>query len=173
MFCGSSNLCILCIVTPACVAHPGYKVIVSHAGTFCALFAFQMIHSYMEHLERSKHQHASTPADPSDTSTSTPARARWVDRFHFYSKCVFKTENCLWKFHKTTKKENQPRWGYTPPAPPTTRHMSVAIHIHYSIHVSMWLFWTLSEHSQNENHIHQITEHTVRNIQTQHWAQII
>ncbi|XP_076027920.1 C-Jun-amino-terminal kinase-interacting protein 4 isoform X2 [Genypterus blacodes] len=33
----------------------------------------EMIHSYMEHLERSKHQHAQT-AEPSDTST--PARAR-------------------------------------------------------------------------------------------------
>ncbi|KAK2820907.1 hypothetical protein Q5P01_023866 [Channa striata] len=36
----------------------------------------EMIHSYMEHLERSKHQHAATPTDPSDTGTSTSARAR-------------------------------------------------------------------------------------------------
>ena len=36
----------------------------------------QMIHNYMEHLERTKHQHAVTTAEPSDTSTST--RIRWV-----------------------------------------------------------------------------------------------
>ncbi|XP_026206563.1 C-Jun-amino-terminal kinase-interacting protein 4 isoform X6 [Anabas testudineus] len=36
----------------------------------------EMIHSYMEHLERSKHQHASTPADPSDTGTGTSTRTR-------------------------------------------------------------------------------------------------
>ncbi|KAK2885074.1 C-Jun-amino-terminal kinase-interacting protein 4 isoform X2 [Channa argus] len=36
----------------------------------------EMIHSYMEHLERSKHQHAATPTDPSDTGTGTSARTR-------------------------------------------------------------------------------------------------
>ncbi|XP_039990819.1 C-Jun-amino-terminal kinase-interacting protein 4 isoform X3 [Xiphias gladius] len=34
----------------------------------------EMIHSYMEHLERSKHQHAVTPAEPSDTGTSARTR---------------------------------------------------------------------------------------------------
>ncbi|XP_075312886.1 C-Jun-amino-terminal kinase-interacting protein 4 isoform X2 [Odontesthes bonariensis] len=34
----------------------------------------EMIHSYMEHLERTKHQHASAAAEPSDTGT--PARTR-------------------------------------------------------------------------------------------------
>ncbi|XP_030610303.1 C-Jun-amino-terminal kinase-interacting protein 4 isoform X2 [Archocentrus centrarchus] len=34
----------------------------------------EMIHSYMEHLERTKHQHAVTPAEPSDTGTSTRTR---------------------------------------------------------------------------------------------------
>ncbi|XP_040922544.1 C-Jun-amino-terminal kinase-interacting protein 4 isoform X2 [Toxotes jaculatrix] len=34
----------------------------------------EMIHSCMEHLERSKHQHAVTPADPSDTGSSARAR---------------------------------------------------------------------------------------------------
>lgn len=38
------------------------------------LNTFQMIHSYMEHLERSKHQHAASLAEPSDTGT--PARTR-------------------------------------------------------------------------------------------------
>ncbi|XP_044034076.1 C-Jun-amino-terminal kinase-interacting protein 4 isoform X1 [Siniperca chuatsi] len=36
----------------------------------------EMIHSYMEHLERTKHQHAVTPAEPSDTGTGTSARTR-------------------------------------------------------------------------------------------------
>uniref|UniRef100_UPI0037E8562C C-Jun-amino-terminal kinase-interacting protein 4 isoform X3 n=1 Tax=Semicossyphus pulcher TaxID=241346 RepID=UPI0037E8562C len=40
----------------------------------------EMIHSYMEHLERTKHQHAVTAAEPSDSgtgaSTSTSARTR-------------------------------------------------------------------------------------------------
>ncbi|XP_026170699.1 C-Jun-amino-terminal kinase-interacting protein 4 isoform X4 [Mastacembelus armatus] len=36
----------------------------------------EMIHSYMEHLERSKHQHAATSAEPSDTGTGSSARAR-------------------------------------------------------------------------------------------------
>ncbi|XP_060885036.1 C-Jun-amino-terminal kinase-interacting protein 4 isoform X4 [Labrus mixtus] len=40
----------------------------------------EMIHSYMEHLERTKHQHTVTPADTSDpgtgTGTSTSARTR-------------------------------------------------------------------------------------------------
>ncbi|XP_061666063.1 C-Jun-amino-terminal kinase-interacting protein 4-like isoform X2 [Syngnathoides biaculeatus] len=35
----------------------------------------EMIHSYMEHLERSKHQHAVT-SEPSDTGTATSARMR-------------------------------------------------------------------------------------------------
>uniref|UniRef100_A0A665VID8 C-Jun-amino-terminal kinase-interacting protein 4 n=1 Tax=Echeneis naucrates TaxID=173247 RepID=A0A665VID8_ECHNA len=34
----------------------------------------EMIHSYMEHLERTKHQHAATQAEPPDAGT--PARAR-------------------------------------------------------------------------------------------------
>ncbi|XP_036936616.1 C-Jun-amino-terminal kinase-interacting protein 4 isoform X1 [Acanthopagrus latus] len=34
----------------------------------------EMIHNYMEHLERTKHQHAVTTAEPSDTSTSTRIR---------------------------------------------------------------------------------------------------
>ncbi|XP_078146741.1 C-Jun-amino-terminal kinase-interacting protein 4 [Centroberyx gerrardi] len=34
----------------------------------------EMIHSYMEHLERSKHQHATTVSEPSDTGTSARAR---------------------------------------------------------------------------------------------------
>ncbi|XP_047234061.1 C-Jun-amino-terminal kinase-interacting protein 4 isoform X3 [Girardinichthys multiradiatus] len=34
----------------------------------------EMIHSYMEHLERVKHQHATTPAEPSDTGTSAKRR---------------------------------------------------------------------------------------------------
>ncbi|XP_008282529.1 C-Jun-amino-terminal kinase-interacting protein 4 isoform X3 [Stegastes partitus] len=34
----------------------------------------EMIHSYMEHLERTKHQHAMTTTEPSDTGT--PARTR-------------------------------------------------------------------------------------------------
>nr|XP_020442964.1 C-Jun-amino-terminal kinase-interacting protein 4-like isoform X3 [Monopterus albus] len=36
----------------------------------------EMIHSYMEHLERSKHQHAALTAEPSDTGTGTSARTR-------------------------------------------------------------------------------------------------
>ncbi|KAM6964261.1 LOW QUALITY PROTEIN: C-Jun-amino-terminal kinase-interacting protein 4-like [Tautogolabrus adspersus] len=38
----------------------------------------EMIHSYMEHLERTKHQHTVTPAETSDpgTGTSTSARTR-------------------------------------------------------------------------------------------------
>uniref|UniRef100_A0A8D2ZQ64 C-Jun-amino-terminal kinase-interacting protein 4-like n=1 Tax=Scophthalmus maximus TaxID=52904 RepID=A0A8D2ZQ64_SCOMX len=36
----------------------------------------EMIHSYMEHLERTKHQHAMTPAEASDTGTGTQARTR-------------------------------------------------------------------------------------------------
>ncbi|XP_061911404.1 C-Jun-amino-terminal kinase-interacting protein 4-like isoform X1 [Entelurus aequoreus] len=35
----------------------------------------EMIHSYMEHLERTKHQHAVT-IEPADSSTGTPARIR-------------------------------------------------------------------------------------------------
>ncbi|KAM4715801.1 C-Jun-amino-terminal kinase-interacting protein 4 [Anableps anableps] len=34
----------------------------------------EMIHSYMEHLERAKHQHATTPAEPSDTGSSAKRR---------------------------------------------------------------------------------------------------
>ncbi|XP_071329298.1 C-Jun-amino-terminal kinase-interacting protein 4 isoform X3 [Trachinotus anak] len=34
----------------------------------------EMIHSYMEHLERTKHQHAATPAEPPDTGSSARAR---------------------------------------------------------------------------------------------------
>ncbi|XP_061564447.1 C-Jun-amino-terminal kinase-interacting protein 4-like [Cololabis saira] len=34
----------------------------------------EMIHSYMEHLERTKHLHAAGPAEPSDTGTSTKTR---------------------------------------------------------------------------------------------------
>ncbi|XP_069012301.1 C-Jun-amino-terminal kinase-interacting protein 4 isoform X2 [Embiotoca jacksoni] len=34
----------------------------------------EMIHSYMEHLERTKHQHALMAAEPSDTGTSARAR---------------------------------------------------------------------------------------------------
>uniref|UniRef100_A0A3Q2EBP4 RH1 domain-containing protein n=1 Tax=Cyprinodon variegatus TaxID=28743 RepID=A0A3Q2EBP4_CYPVA len=34
----------------------------------------EMIHSYMEHLERAKHQHATTPSEPSDSGTSTKRR---------------------------------------------------------------------------------------------------
>ncbi|XP_035998416.1 C-Jun-amino-terminal kinase-interacting protein 4 isoform X4 [Fundulus heteroclitus] len=34
----------------------------------------EMIHSYMEHLERAKHQHPTTPAEPSDTGTSAKRR---------------------------------------------------------------------------------------------------
>ncbi|XP_071402146.1 C-Jun-amino-terminal kinase-interacting protein 4 [Centroberyx affinis] len=34
----------------------------------------EMIHSYMEHLERSKHQHATTVSEPSDTGTSARVR---------------------------------------------------------------------------------------------------
>lgn len=49
--------------------------------TLCVSYTFQMIHSYMEHLERTKHQHAVT--EPSDagtgTSTITSARTRWDD----------------------------------------------------------------------------------------------
>nr|XP_019938810.1 PREDICTED: C-Jun-amino-terminal kinase-interacting protein 4-like isoform X2 [Paralichthys olivaceus] len=36
----------------------------------------EMIHSYMEHLERTKHQHAVTPAEPTDTGTVTSTRSR-------------------------------------------------------------------------------------------------
>ncbi|XP_029977251.1 C-Jun-amino-terminal kinase-interacting protein 4 isoform X1 [Sphaeramia orbicularis] len=36
----------------------------------------EMIHSYMEHLERTKHQHAATIAEPADTGTSSSARTR-------------------------------------------------------------------------------------------------
>ncbi|XP_050928380.1 C-Jun-amino-terminal kinase-interacting protein 4 [Lates calcarifer] len=36
----------------------------------------EMIHSYMEHLERAKHQHAATPAEPTDTNTNTSTRTR-------------------------------------------------------------------------------------------------
>ncbi|KAM6897518.1 C-Jun-amino-terminal kinase-interacting protein 4 [Xenentodon cancila] len=36
----------------------------------------EMIHSYMEHLERTKHLHAATPAEPSDTGTSAKTRGR-------------------------------------------------------------------------------------------------
>ncbi|KAM7382137.1 hypothetical protein PAMA_012822 [Pampus argenteus] len=36
----------------------------------------EMIHSYMEHLERSKHQHAQAAADASDTGHNTSARVR-------------------------------------------------------------------------------------------------
>ncbi|XP_029311729.1 C-Jun-amino-terminal kinase-interacting protein 4 isoform X2 [Cottoperca gobio] len=36
----------------------------------------EMIHSYMEHLERTKHQHAVTVAEPSDAGTGTSARTR-------------------------------------------------------------------------------------------------
>ncbi|XP_041671050.1 C-Jun-amino-terminal kinase-interacting protein 4 isoform X2 [Cheilinus undulatus] len=36
----------------------------------------EMIHSYMEHLERTKHQHAVTPAEPPDTGTGTSVRTR-------------------------------------------------------------------------------------------------
>ncbi|CAG5911688.1 unnamed protein product [Menidia menidia] len=35
----------------------------------------EMIHSYMEHLERTKHQQAATPAEPSDTGPSARTRA--------------------------------------------------------------------------------------------------
>ncbi|XP_063748842.1 C-Jun-amino-terminal kinase-interacting protein 4 isoform X4 [Eleginops maclovinus] len=34
----------------------------------------EMIHSYMEHLERTKHQHAAAQAEPSDTGTSARTR---------------------------------------------------------------------------------------------------
>uniref|UniRef100_A0A3B4UAU9 C-Jun-amino-terminal kinase-interacting protein 4 n=1 Tax=Seriola dumerili TaxID=41447 RepID=A0A3B4UAU9_SERDU len=34
----------------------------------------EMIHSYMEHLERTKHQHPVTPAEPPDTGTSSRTR---------------------------------------------------------------------------------------------------
>ncbi|XP_032430497.1 C-Jun-amino-terminal kinase-interacting protein 4 isoform X3 [Xiphophorus hellerii] len=34
----------------------------------------EMIHSYMEHLERAKHQHPTTPAEPSDTGSSAKRR---------------------------------------------------------------------------------------------------
>ncbi|KAG7236443.1 hypothetical protein INR49_000921 [Caranx melampygus] len=34
----------------------------------------EMIHSYMEHLERTKHQHPVTPAEPPDIGTSSKAR---------------------------------------------------------------------------------------------------
>ncbi|XP_076615507.1 C-Jun-amino-terminal kinase-interacting protein 4 isoform X3 [Chaetodon auriga] len=36
----------------------------------------EMIHSYMEHLERTKHQHAVAAPEPSDTGTSTTPRTR-------------------------------------------------------------------------------------------------
>ncbi|CAB1449052.1 unnamed protein product, partial [Pleuronectes platessa] len=36
----------------------------------------EMIHSYMEHLERTKHQHAVTPAEPTDAGTVTSSRSR-------------------------------------------------------------------------------------------------
>ncbi|XP_037611232.1 C-Jun-amino-terminal kinase-interacting protein 4 isoform X3 [Sebastes umbrosus] len=36
----------------------------------------EMIHSYMEHLERTKHQHAVTVAEPSDAGTGSSARTR-------------------------------------------------------------------------------------------------
>nr|XP_046232185.1 C-Jun-amino-terminal kinase-interacting protein 4 isoform X2 [Scatophagus argus] len=36
----------------------------------------EMIHNYMEHLERTKHQHALAAAEPSDAGTGTPVRTR-------------------------------------------------------------------------------------------------
>lgn len=38
----------------------------------------QMIHNYMEHLERTKHQHAAAAAEPADTGANTSVRIRWV-----------------------------------------------------------------------------------------------
>lgn len=36
----------------------------------------QMIHNYMEHLERTKHQHAVAAPEPADTGTNTSVRIR-------------------------------------------------------------------------------------------------
>lgn len=43
------------------------------------VFFAQMIHNYMEHLERTKHQHAVAAPEPADTGTNTSVRIRWVD----------------------------------------------------------------------------------------------
>lgn len=36
----------------------------------------QMIHNYMEHLERTKHQHTAAAAEPPDTGANTTVRIR-------------------------------------------------------------------------------------------------
>lgn len=49
-------------------------VCVEVMAAFC-VFA-QMIHNYMEHLERTKHQHAVAAPEPADTGTNTTVRIR-------------------------------------------------------------------------------------------------
>ncbi|KAJ3608081.1 hypothetical protein NHX12_025131 [Muraenolepis orangiensis] len=77
----------------------------------------EMIHSYMEHLERSKHQHvAVTPTEPSDSGNTSRARVRLSAALRLFVTSLFSS------LHSDSRRQPTTRADLT--GRPPTKHLS-------------------------------------------------